>query len=104
MEAVERWLKDINLQQYKQDMIDQGWDSLQSIRLMTEDDVADIFTRVGHRKLFLAELQKQKDNNSVMSPSSTPSRKRKFIQVTLTSGTSFYFIYSPLLTMRLLYN
>lgn len=56
---MEEWLDSIGLGRYAQAMKDKGWDSMEAINLMTNEDKSEIFTLVGHKRLFDSEHDKR---------------------------------------------
>lgn len=63
MAEIQEWLKATGLEMYFDKFISDGWDTIASVILMTEDDLTSIgVDKVGHRRHILSELSKIRDS------------------------------------------
>ncbi len=57
MAEVKSWLANFGMQKYGDDFVSKGWDTFESLKLMSLDEVKEIVPLPGHSKLIYSRIQ-----------------------------------------------
>ena len=89
--CLEEWLKSIDMHEYLNNLVSDGWDCTSSLLLLTESDLISIgVCKAGHRKRLFHEINKLRGPQQ--EPPQETSEKSKFkeqVLNTLLTGTAY---------------
>lgn len=83
MDEVQRWMTSISKSEYIVSFEEQGWDCMEAVKMMNENDVRRCVSKEGHVKIILSEIKKLLQANQptfqkTINPASKSTGKFRF--------------------------
>lgn len=94
---VKKFLRDHNLENYYQSIVDEGYDTLDDLRNIELDDLLDIGLKKGHAKRLLRKINEQSTNDGPQQNPSEPVRAPNTVNMTTDPNTPPTPHHQPLL-------